>query len=95
MKIVHIIALDQKWSHPGVTCFSKTHRGKTLQTSFPQKPLGQSKPNCMWTLNGLGEQVYSPHLGHMIKMATHLILVSLSFLNWIKNEMIFFIVSLN
>ena len=29
-----------------------------LQTSSPQKPLGQSKPNFTWSLNGLGERKF-------------------------------------
>ena len=29
-----------------------------FQTSFPLKPLSQSKPNCMWSLLGKGEQKF-------------------------------------
>ena len=41
----------------------------TLQTSSPQKPLGQSKPNSMWSLHGAGAtKVCSPYLGHKTVM---------------------------
>ena len=41
-----------------------------FQTSSPLKPLGQSKPNFMWSLLGKGgTKVYINGSGHMTKMA--------------------------
>ena len=41
-----------------------------FQKSSPLKPLGQSKPNFMWSLLGKGEQeFYINGPGHMTKMA--------------------------
>ena len=40
-----------------------------FQISFSLKPLGQSKPNFMWSLLWKGEKVYIKGPGHMTKMA--------------------------
>ena len=37
----------------GVRC--RRGRGQQFQTTSPLKPLGQSKPNFMWSLLGKGE----------------------------------------
>ena len=43
---------------------------QTLQITSPHKPLGQSKPNLIWSCHGPREtKVCLPHLGHMTKMA--------------------------
>ena len=38
------------------------------ETSFPLKPLGQSKPNFIWSIRGKGERNINGQ-GHMAKMA--------------------------
>ena len=40
-----------------------------FQTSSPLKPLGQSKPNFMWSLPGKGAKFYINGPGHITKMA--------------------------
>ena len=40
-----------------------------FQRSSPLKPLGQSKPNFMWSILRRGTKVNINHLGHMTKMA--------------------------
>ena len=40
-----------------------------FQTSSPLKPLGQPKPNFMWSLLGKGDEVCINGPGHMTKMA--------------------------
>ena len=50
----------------GVHC---RDRGQQFQTSS-LKPLGQSKPNVLWSLLGKGQKVYINGPGHMTKMAT-------------------------
>ena len=40
-------------SAQGVTCFTYIGEKPTLQMSFPQKSLGQSKPNFLWSLHRL------------------------------------------
>ena len=39
------------------------------ETSSSLKPLGQSKPNFIWSILGKGEKVYINGQGHMTKMA--------------------------
>ena len=39
-----------------VVCHPSVVRCQHFQTSSPQKPLGQLKPNFVWSLHGLGEQ---------------------------------------
>ena len=44
-------------------------RSQKFHTSFSLKPLGKSKPTCMCSLLGKGEQVYINDPGHLNKMA--------------------------